>query len=167
MVWGSSNLLTWYWRYRSMGGACSIAGGWAQTRQWSQTRPAVGVFVATYLLLQEERVWAGGGKRASLTSERTWWTVTVTDFMGSTLEDSLMFCVDAVGSAHTAPAAHQSLTVILRGRIVLFELLGELSHLFFFFLETPFLLKNECRELVSLGKSNWQVLAAWIFKWKF
>lgn len=65
-----------------------------------------------------------------------------------------MFCVDAVGSAHTAPAAHQSLTVILRGRIVLFELLGELSHLFFFFLETPFLLKNECRELVSLGKSN-------------
>ena len=44
-----------------------------------------------------------------------------------------MFCVDAVGSAHTAPAAHQSLTVILRGRIVLFELLGELSHLFFFF----------------------------------
>ena len=53
--------------------------------------------------------------------------------MGSTLEDSLMFCVDAVGSAHTAPAAHQSLTVILRGRIVLFELLGELSHLFFFF----------------------------------
>lgn len=75
--------------------------------------------------------------------------------MGSTLEDSLMFCVDAVGSAHTAPAAHQSLTVILRGRIVLFELLGELSHLFFFFfLETPFLLKNECRELVSLGKSN-------------
>ena len=61
--------------------------------------------------------------------------------MGSTLEDSLMFCVDAVGSAHTAPAAHQSLTVILRGRIVLFELLGELSHLFFFFWKHHFYLK--------------------------
>lgn len=63
-MWSEDHQICWRGTdgTEAWGGACSIAGGRAQTRQWSQTRPAIGVFVATYLLLQEEPVWAGWGE---------------------------------------------------------------------------------------------------------